>query len=247
MLDPIYRQPVSQQLIDTQGAPVVRGETLKGVDDGSGSYVALEGKALELIENVGRSTTVRIERFTELEAVDFTHTIEHYAVLPNAKVPGSDASVSVLWNGLLASKRAMVIEGWSPRASSKPSILVIWANDEGLQANLLAFEYEHNDLPTFKPTHNPAVGEMFATATASRYLPTFDPGDYQDTHAQARQQAIDLALSGKPIEDGVPVAPKPSAPDLMAALEASLAQHESTNSAQSTKPKKAKSKDEVPA
>jgi non-homologous end joining protein Ku len=245
MLDPVFNQPVSQKLVDKDGTVIERSSTVKGVEAGPGQYVALTEQGLELIGNVGRSAVVDIERFAPVESIDFNQAVEHYVITPDPKVPGADAAVQVLWNGLHATNRAAVIQNWAAKENSKPSILVITAQDNGLVGTLIAYARERNDIPgQFVPGVNDQVAQMFEAAIRNYNLDDFDASVYTDTHAERRQQAIDLALSGAPLEEllaaGAP-APEPETPNLMSALLASAG-------AEPVKPaKKPRAKKEVAA
>ena len=244
MLDPVNKMPVSQRLHAIDDTIVERSATLKGVEAGPGNWVAVEGDALSLIEGVGRSTKVEVERFADVDSIDFGRTIEHYVITPDEKVSGSDSSaVQVLWNGLRASRRAAIITNWAPRANSKPSILAITATENGLEGHLLAYEREYQtDVPSFTPDVREKIGEMFERAIRNYNLDDFDPSAYVDTHAERRQQAIDLALSGAPLGEALAASVQTAteSPDLMAALEASLAA--AAGPAEPAKPKRTRAK-----
>jgi non-homologous end joining protein Ku len=226
MLDPVFNMPVSQRLVDKDGTVIERSSTVKGVEAGPGQYVALTEQGLELIGNVGRTPVVNVERFAPIESIDFNQAIEHYVITPDPKVAGADAAVQVLWNGLRASHRAAVIQNWAAKENSKPSILVITAQENGLVGTLIAYARERNDVPSpFVPQVNEEIGQMFEKAVRNYNLDYFDAGVYTDSHAERRQQAIDLALSGAPLDEHIAAAQpaEPQTPNLMAALQASLA------------------------
>jgi non-homologous end joining protein Ku len=228
MLAPSDSKPVKQVLQDSSGDIVNRADTGRGVEIGKAVH-PLPAAALELIEKVGRSQVVEIERFTALSSVEpyFDLTLDTYAICPDEKSPGSESSVQTLWNGLRHTERAAVIPNWSPRAGSRPSILVVHAADEGLVGNVLPFSYEikHND-EAFQPTVDEKQGKMFEAALDifEPVLEDFDLEAYKDTWLARRQAAIDMALAGEAIPvDPELEAPTGPVPDLLSALEAAVA------------------------
>jgi non-homologous end joining protein Ku len=224
MLDPTHRQRVRQQLVDVEGEPVERSETLRGVEVGKTIY-PLPAEALELIEKVGRSDVLDIERFSEVGSVPLGLSLETYRIVPDEKVPGSASSVQTLWNGLRYTGRAAVIPNWSARAGSRPSTLVIHADDEGLVGNVLPFAEEiRHDAPAFEPVTDERQGQMFESGLEifECSLDAFDLQAYADTWLARRQAAIDMAVAGKPIPVEVAADAPMTAPDLNAALAAAL-------------------------
>lgn len=226
MLDPKYKMPVSQKLVDTEGNEAARGDTLKGVEVTKGHYVALTDDALELIERLGASEQVEIERFAPVASIPFDLSLGALKFVPNPKVPGSEQPVNIIWNGLRESERAAVIPDWAPTASAYPSTLVIRATGDGLGGSVIPFGSElKSDLPTWVPVADEKAATLAAAAIAQGYcIDDFDISVYQDGKAQRREAAIALALSGEPVPAEVKAsAAAPAAPDMMAMLEASLA------------------------
>lgn len=224
-LDPKLKRPVQQVYLDEKGKKVVRADTLKGVENGADNWVALGDDALELIEKATRSSVVEIERFAPAASVDTSLAIETYRLTPNEKVPESEEAVQLLWNGLRSTGRVAVVEDWTARAGSKPSTLVVSADDAGLVGYLMPFEGEVKSLPLWKPVENESQAVLFEQIIEQNYeLGEFNLGQYRDVYSQRRQAAIDMALSGAPAPKEVTEAAEVqvSTPDLMSVLRASL-------------------------
>lgn len=224
MLDPVHKQPVQSVLLDVAGNRVERSETLRGVERGKEVY-ELPPEALEMIERREKSSTVEIDRFSELDSVPLELSLDSYYIVPDAKTPGSEDPVQILWNGLHATGRVAVVPGWCPRSGAKPSTLVIRATDEGLVGYLMPFRNEVNVPPAdFMPNENEqAVAVMTQFIDAAYSTEAFDMEAYRDEHGERRQAAIDMALSG---ETTAPLSESPqptsAVPNLMAALQASI-------------------------
>lgn len=230
--------PVKSQYVDTEGNPVERSETSKGVEVSKDSFVALSPDAVEQIASMEKSTSVEPRQFSPLESVPLELATMSYVVIPDKDVAGADGPVNVLWNGLRKQNLAYCTQV-AMRSGSRDSILVLYARDDGLYAAALPFGAELTDTPSHEFTEDKKAQGLFSQFVAASYkdeLGSFDLSEYESEHAERRQKAIDAALSGKPVQ--MPEAPEqPAGGDLMAVLEAAVAEEGGKAAQEKPKPK----------
>lgn len=237
-------QPVKQVLVDSNGEPVDRAACGKGVEVAKGVYAALAPEAVEAIQSAERTVTLEPEHFCDLDSVPLHLASGSFRFLPNDKVPGAEKSVQTLWNGLRASGKAMVAE-WTPRAGSRDSIIVLYADEEGIAGAQLPYADERNELPKFEPVVDEKAAQMFSQVIEASYeARDFNHEEHASTWKARRNAAVEAAVEGKPVE--IPAAPAEAAdtPDLLAAMAAALDGESKPKPKAKAKPK---AKKEVPA
>lgn len=207
------------------------------------SLVVLPDDAVQQLKSSEGTGVLEIERFAPIDSIPFVFSKSVYRFVADAKVPGSQSPVNILWNGLRSTDRAAVIDGWIARSGSRPTTLVIHADDVGLLGNTLPYLTDLKDAPTGTFTEDEKAAALFEQFVDTNYLvETYDIGAYTDTYAEERESLIQKAMAGETITVETTEAPKPAGPDLMAAMQAALGE--------TPKPRaksKAKSKDKVPA
>lgn len=224
-LAPTDQQPVKQQLVDSSGQVVAQADCLKGVEVGKNAYHALPEEAIEMIGSAERSVTVEPEQFAPLASVRLDLSVTAYEVVPDEKVPGSDVPARILWNGLKDSGLAYITE-IVMRAGSRDAILAVWADENGIHANALPYEAELQDVPTWDLVEDEGAAETFQAFVNQQYadkLGAFDHSALQSRYKARRAEAVQAALKGEKIEVPEVAQAKAAAPDLMAAMQASLA------------------------
>lgn len=215
--------PVRQQYVDSSGNVVERDQCSKGAEIGKDKIVVLKPEAVEQIQEAEKSVTLDAERFPPLESVPLHLSTGHYRFVPNPKVPGADKGVEIIWNGLRKTKRALVVDGWTPRAGSRPMLLVLHADEYGLTGNVLPYPTGLNAVPEHRFEVDDAKAAMFEQFVAQNYLTDdFTHTSYEDTYAKRRAEVIAKAMAGEPIVTTAGEAKAEPVPDLMAAMEASL-------------------------
>lgn len=228
-LDPKYKLPLKQKMIDRDGNEVSSVKAVKGVEVGRDRYVPLTDQALELLTRATKSDLVTVERFSLLSTVPVDKAIGRFRIVPDSRSLGAVEAAQVLWNGLRSTKRAAVIPGWAPRAGSKPSVFVIFSDDEGLVGLLLPFLSEvKQDIPSFEPVVDRRASTMFKTVMETFYSTEgFDHGAYVDDHAARHQAAVEMAMSApQSVEKEDSHAPMPN---LMELMQASITEVQATN------------------
>lgn len=240
--------PVKQQLVDTSGTVVERADTQRGVEVSKGKFAVLPPAAIEAINEAEKSKTCEPAGFPALDTVP-PLSKQAYRLTPDEKVPGADQGYGILWNGLRASGRALIVDGWKATSSSRPTLLAIHADDEGLIANALPYSGELNDVPTADVEEDAAKAAMFQQFLDTVYADETGPFDltaFTDTYAETRKEIVAKALAGEVIEAPQAPAGAASGPDLMAAMTAALEQSKSTKRKGGTK-KPAAKKAKAPA
>jgi non-homologous end joining protein Ku len=253
-LCPCHHAKISQVRTCTVTGDEVHFEDLvKGVTQGRGknaTYVPLQPEVIEAIgEGVGeRSAVLEIEELPPAASVPFYLATGRYRIIPDPDVPGSAGPVEILWNGLIASDRAL-ISRWSKRAGSKPVPMAMRADVYGLTAVDLPFVTDLKaDAPEHKFTENAqaqAMFEQFATIQGYR-TDDFVHANLVDDYAARKAELIAKAVAGEAIPVSAPAAAAQAAvPDLMAAMQAAM---ETAQAPAAKKPKaKAKSKTKAAA
>jgi Ku protein len=239
-LAPTNQLPIQQQLVDSDGNVVERADCLKGVEVSKGSFHALPEEAVEMIGSAERSVMLEPEQFCPLATVPLHLTTAAYAVAPNDKVPGSEQAVGIVWNGLRAAELGYVSQ-IVVRAGSRDSILVVWADDEGLHANGLPYASELHPAPAWKPVEDEQAAQTFEAFVTSAYadrMAEFDHEQYTSSYAERRAEAVQAALAGEKIAVPEVAKAQAAAPDLLAAMQASIKQAKTP--APKVKPKAAK-------
>lgn len=226
-LCPCHHQPVKMpRVCSVDGTPVT--DPIKGVVRGSGksaTYIPVPADAVAALASAERSVALEILQLPKADEIPWHMATGRYGLVPDPKVPGSEGPVGILWNGLLASGRCVIME-WTKRAGSRPSLAAVRADEDGLTAVDLPY---FTDLKVEKPGYEFVVNEqaqqMFETfvTTMDYDVGKFDLATFVDTYAERRAELVEKALNGEVIEASAAPAPVSSTPDLMAMMTAALA------------------------
>jgi DNA end-binding protein Ku len=211
-------QPIKQVYIDSDGKPVERAATSKGYERSKGDYVALTEAQVERIEAGQRSTIVEPMGFCPIDTVPLHLAKDTYEVIPDAKHPGAEQSVNVLWNGLRSKGVAYVT---TITLRTRDSILAVWGDDAGLWAASLPFATEFAQVPATALSADDEAAAMLGNVIDSVGVTAFDHGAFVSEYAARRQRVIDEVLSGAPaVAVTADEAAPTEVPDLLAALKA---------------------------
>ena len=222
-------QPIVSKKFDWQGNELDDSvEIQKGVSLGRGQFGIVSDEAIDAI-NAGEETRV-IEPagFAPIASVPIHQALQSYTVTPDEKVAGSDRALNIVWNGLAFSGLAFIAKV-TLRGGAHDSMFAMWADDGGLWAVTLPFVEELYPLGVTQPAHaftvDEAQADMFRKVVEAKYeVGDYIPTAYTSDYRERREAAIASALAGETIEvPATPAAPAAAAPDLMAMLEASLA------------------------
>lgn len=237
-LCPCHGAPVQQpKVCSVDGTKMEAADLLKGVEVG-GQMQVLDAAAVESLTG-DRSQLLKIEQLVPVADLP-SLTTDQFRIVPDAKVPGSEGPVNVVWNGLLANELA-ILTTWQPSSRSRDSILAVVADEFGLTGLQIPYLSELNETPEFLPERDDQQADMFMAFTAqSGVTPSgFAHSQFVSNYATNREAAITAALSGTPLPATAPTT-TPAVPDLMAALKASI------DNVQATPKKKAPARTPAP-
>lgn len=211
--------PVRSVYLDGDGNEVDRATTKRGVPTGRDTYFVLPDEALEAIKEGSKSVSIEPKQWCPKESIPFELAETTYFVTPDLKVPGAEKPVGILWNGLRASGLAYASDV-TIRAGSRDSILVLWADDDGLYATSLPYTEELHAAPDYEFEVDDEAAEVFTQFVKAKYEVNdgFDHQLHRSEYRERREAAISAAMNGEQID--VPSAPTPaSEPDLMALMQ----------------------------
>ncbi len=238
---------ISQKRVDAgTGDEVPYERIVKGYELGRDRYVVIEPDELESLDPV-KTRTIDIEDFVELEQIDPVYYDHPYYLVPDK---GAAKPYALL---LEAMKRSGKVAIARVVLRSKEQLVAIRPAGNVLLMETMIFHDEV--VPTDALDDLPAQGDLRASdrevAMAEQLIESlsseFQPGKYRDEYREKVLDLVERKAEGHEIAVQ-PQAPAPAAvPDLMAALEASLAAVKGRSgddtAAQADKPEtKAKSK-----
>jgi DNA end-binding protein Ku len=231
MLDARTHEPVKQQLVTgSDGQTLSRDQTVKGYEVSKGQFVVLSDAELESVA-AEREHTINIVAFidaAELDPVYYDrsyyvqpqeHGVKPYALLAAAMKETGKAAVGKL---VLSGKQYLALL----RPSGDTLVLELLFYPEDVRS---ASEIED-------AVGNVGVSDQelsMARQLIESLARPFDPAEFTNEHKQAVMRLIEQKLAGE--EVSIQQEPEPApAPDLMAALKASLEQTEKAGSAKAS-------------
>lgn len=219
-------QPVTTRRICTaDGAEVPYEEVAHGLEV-DGEMVMLTDEELAAAQP-RRTDTIEIERFVELSEIDPVMYERSYWLAPASEGQGPLRAYKLLVEAMASGKRAAIGE---TVIHNREHPVVVRAHEDRLLLSTLLFSHEVRDLadlelPTLEPEQQ-AVERM--VAVIEELSTSFEPSRYRDRHRERMKALIDSKMHGEQIEAAPePPAPEPT-PDLIGALEESLAQIRAT-------------------
>jgi DNA end-binding protein Ku len=207
---------VHRQFVDVDtGKPVEKDDQVKGYEVGQGDYVMLEAE--EVASVVPESDkTLDVSAFISFAEIDDVYFDKPYYLAPSDKT-ATEAFI-LIREGMRRKKVAAIAQAVLFR---RVRTLLIRADDDGLIANTLNFDYEvrsakeaFDGVPEMK-----IKGEMLDLARhiIETKKGAFDPSKYEDRYEAALAELVKAKLEGRKIE--VRKAPRrEKVVDLMAAL-----------------------------
>jgi DNA end-binding protein Ku len=233
---------IAQKRVDAQtGEEVAYESIVKGYELGRDRYVVVRPDELDALDPA-RTRTIDIEDFVDLDQIDPVYYDHPYYLVPDkgAAKPYGLLLEAMRRSGKVAIARVVL--------RSKEQLVAIRPSGDVLLMETMIFHDEV--VPTGDLDDLPATGDLRASdrevAMAEQLIESltsdFEPGKYHDEYREKVLGLIERKAEGEEI--AVPAeAPAPVAvPDLMAALEASLAAVKGRSSDEpdeAPKPKKA--------
>ncbi len=215
-------EPVTVRRICTaDGSQVPIEEVARGLEV-DGTMVMLTDEELAAAQP-RRTDTIEIESFIELSEVDSVMYDRAYWLAPSGEAQGPLRAYRLLVEAMAATGRAALGE---TVIHNREHPVLVRAHEERLLLSTLLFAHEIRDIEELaisdlEPEEQALRGMI---AMIEELSTDFEPARYRDRHRDRLKALIDSKLKGQPIE----IAPEPPAPsptpDLIGALEESLAQ-----------------------
>jgi DNA end-binding protein Ku len=228
-----------RQLHDKDGAPievqrwcskeeveVPFEEITRAFEFDDGSQVIVTDEELEAIEP-RRTRTIEIEQFVELEEVDPIYFDHPYYLLPSGDDDGSKRAYRLLVEVMARTDRA-AFGRFVMRA--KEYLTIVRAHEGALLLSTMLFADEirdGNDIENASgKAHKPPAQQLKAAVAVIEELSgPWEPAEWKDRYRRRLQDVVARKRKGETIKAPEPRAAAPEeAPDLMAALEQTLAE-----------------------
>jgi len=213
-----------RRVAEEDGEEVAYEEIVKGYEIAPDQYVVLTRDELEALDPK-KTHAIEIEDFVDLDQIDPIYFNQPYYIGP---APGAERAYALLAQAM-GEQRKVAIARFVMR--NKESLAAIRATGDVLTLATMRFADEVvpvnqlegvlGDASDVEPKKREV--EM-AKALIDSLAADFDPESYKDEHRAELLELIERKASGEKIVSAEADAPKPTkAPDLMAALEESLA------------------------
>jgi non-homologous end joining protein Ku len=215
---------VKQQYVADSGWSGSISDCGRAVEVGD-QLVMLAPEVIAAIGENERTLLAEADSFAPMDTIDLSLCTGSYRVVPDKNAPGAEKSASVIWNGLRATGTAYITR-IVMRANSVDSIIAIYADSHGLKAVALPFAEQLSLEPADADYEvSDDVGAVFAQAIEGNYeVRAYNASEHISEYRERRQGLIDRALAGETIVPREQPESKDDGADLLAALQASLAQ-----------------------
>jgi DNA end-binding protein Ku len=201
-------------------------EITHGFEFDDGSQVIVTGGELEAIEP-RRTRTIGIEQFVDLAEVDPIYFDHPYYLLPAGSDDGSARAYRLLVEVMARTERA-ALGRFVMRA--KEYLAIVRAHERALMLSTMLFADEVRPAKDIKAarqkSHKPSAQQLQAAVAVIEELSgDWEPGEWKDRYRRRLQDVVSRKRRGKMIKAPEPrERPPEEAPDLMAALEQTLAE-----------------------
>jgi DNA end-binding protein Ku len=224
-LDAETNQPIRQQMVSSarDDAVVERTETVKGYEVGKGQFVVISDEELESVA-VERRRTIDIVSFIDIGEVDPVYYDRTYWVAPQ------EAAAKPYTLLLEALKRTGKAAVGKIVLSSKEHLVLLRPSGEALAIELLFYPEDvragsRDEIEEVVQATDVSDAELgMAEQLVESLSRPFDPEEFENEHKRDLMQLIERKLAGEEITAAPEPEKREQAPDLMAALQASLAQ-----------------------
>lgn len=216
---------ISQRRVDaTTGEEVAYENLVKGYEITKDNYVIIEPSELEALDPE-KSRTIDIEDFVDLSEIDPIYYDHPYYLVP---AEGASKAYGLLLGAMQESQRVAIAR---VVLRQKEQLVAIRPDKDGrlLMMETMIFADEvvpKDDLDGLPEAEDLKVSDReiaMAQQLIESLVTDFEPSKYKDEYREKVLELIEAKASGAEIV-AAPEAPTPTAvPDLMAALEASLA------------------------
>jgi DNA end-binding protein Ku len=214
---------IQQKRVDPEtGEEVPFEQIVKGFELGKGSYVIVTPEELDALDPE-RTRTIDIEDFVDLEEIDPIYYDHPYYLVPDK---GAEKAYGLLLNAMEASGKVAIAR---VVIRSKEALVAIRPAGELLTMETMLFHDEvvpHDDLddlPDAKVLKASDRELRMAQQLIDSLSSDFDPSKYRDEYRDKVLDLIERKAQGEEIAVQAEAPAPAKVPDLMAALEASLA------------------------
>jgi DNA end-binding protein Ku len=215
-----YVEPVRHAAVRARGEqPIPADRIVKGYEVAPRQFVLLEREELKGLRRQ-TSSTIEIQEFVPFAAIDPLYFETSYYVAPG---PAGEKPYSLLFDALQETAQAGVA---SLAMHGREHVLIVRAGRKGLIAHTMYYEDEirRNDeyaaIPGLASSRERELARLFVSSLSSE----FDPSKYKDAYRGRLEAMIAAKAAGRQLMEPAPLAPqRPQPPDLIAALEKSLA------------------------
>jgi DNA end-binding protein Ku len=215
---------IQQKRIDpSTGEEVAYDDIVKGYELTKDRYVVVTPEELEAIDPV-KTRTIDIEDFVDLEAIDPVYYDHPYYLVPDK---GAAKPYGLLLNAMRESNKVaiarVVLRTKEQLVAIRPGVDDVLLMETMIFADEVVPATEIDDLPESKALEASDRELKMAQQLIDSLASDFDPSKYQDEYREKVLELVERKAQGEEIAVQ-PEAERPSkVPDLMAALEASLA------------------------
>ncbi|WP_249010092.1 Ku protein [Conexibacter sp. DBS9H8] len=213
---------IKQKRVDAStGEEVAYEDIVKGYEIGPDRWVTIEPEELDALDPKA-THTIDVEAFVDLAEIDPIYYDASYYLAP---APGGARPYHLLTEALAAEGKVAV---GRVVLRSRQQLCALRPVGEVLTLTTMLWGDEVNapdGLDGFDAAGEPASPKELEMARALIEMQSgpFDPGDYHDEYRQRVLALIEQKANGETVAPAPAPAPAAAVPDLMAALEASLA------------------------
>ena len=230
---------VRQKRVGPDGDEIAYEQIVKGYEIGPDRYVTISPEELEALEPQ-KTRTIDIEDFVDLEQIDPIYYDHPYYLAPDT---GASKAYKLLVDAMEDSGKVAVAR---VVLRSKEHLVAIRPREGALAMETMLFADEVIPAESLEELAS-ADGDVETSdrelAMANQLIESlasdFEPGKYRDEYRERVLDLIERKAQGETIVIEEPAAEPQEVPDLMAALEASIAS--------AKKPKRTKAKKKTPA
>lgn len=210
-----------KRVCSEDGEEVEYDHIVKGYEIEPGRYVVIEPDELKTL-SPERSNAIELESFIDASEIDPLYYDASYFALPGK---GAATSYALLREAMAAENKAAVAR---LVMHQKEHLVALWPREDTLVVSALHFADEVTDPADLPGKSTPPKAARAAEKKAARDLvralsDDFDINDYRDEYREQVLDLIEAKAKGKKIAQPEKTTPKKPVPDLMAALEQSLA------------------------
>jgi DNA end-binding protein Ku len=233
-------QRIRQQRVNPEGEEVRYEDIVKGYEIGPERYVTIEPEELESLEPQ-KTRTIDIEAFVDLDQIDPMYYDHPYYLAPDK---GAEKAYKLLVDGMAEANKVAIAR---VVIRSKENLVALRPRDGVLAMETMLFADEvispdSLDELTVDGGGKTSKRELeMAKQLIESLSADFEPEQYRDEYRDRVLELIERKAAGETITIEAPEEEPQKVPDLMAALEASIAAAKGPSSGDSKKKKSSRS------